>query len=256
MRCANPFVALADSVEDEPTPTRPLPSWLSPRREPVNASGPLRPAREPGSSTKILRATPRPHSGSEAPDAPDPRDAHLTAGSSIPALHHAHLPTQVAPLVIERLPDGALSADEAAALRAELEVARATIAENAIAMASLRREILEASEADLVQLATAIAERIVRREVRVDPELVAKWAQEGLGALGEHDELTVVISSDVAKALPEARFRQLLGDGVALRVDAELPAGSCEVRGRHGRYDASVDSRMAAILDALSAGGE
>jgi flagellar biosynthesis/type III secretory pathway protein FliH len=85
---------------------------------------------------------------------------------------------------------------------------------------------------------------------------VAKWAQEGLGALGEHDELTVVISSDVAKALPEARFRQLLGDGVALRVDAELPAGSCEVRGRHGRYDASVDSRMAAILDALSAGGE
>lgn len=249
MRCANPFVALADSVEDEPTPSRPLPSWLSPRREPVHASGPLGPAREPGSSPKILRATPRP--------AHEPLDeAQLTAGSAIPALHHAHLPTQVAPLVIERLPEGALSADEARALRAELEGARATIAENAIAMASLRREILEASEADLVQLATAIAERIVRREVRADPELVARWAQEGLGALGEHDELTVVISSDIAKTLPEERFRQLLGDGVALRVEADLPAGSCEVRGRHGRYDASVDSRMAAILDALSAGGE
>lgn len=256
MRCANPFVALADSVEDEPTPSRPLPSWLSPRREPVNASGPLGSAREPGSASRILRASPRPpHSPLDA-EAAQAGEAELNALSAVPALRHAHLPTQVAPLVIERLPDGALSADEADALRAELEAARATIAENAIAMASLRREILEASEADLVQLATAIAERIVRREVRTDPELVARWAQEGLGALGEHDELTVVISSDVAKTLPEERFRQLLGDGVALRVEPDLPAGSCEVRGRHGRYDASVDARMAAILDALSAGGE
>jgi flagellar assembly protein FliH len=256
MRSANPFVALADSVEDEPTPTRPLPSWLSPRREPVNASGPLGPAREPGSASRILRASPRPPLSPLEAEAARIGEAELNALSAVPALHHAHLPTQIAPLVIERLPEGALSADEARALRAELEAARATIAENAIAMASLRREILEASEADLVQLATAIAERIVRREVRVDPELVAKWAQEGLGALGEHDELTVVISSDVAKTLPEERFRQLLGDGVALRVEADLPAGSCEVRGRHGRYDASVDARMAAILDALSAGGE
>ncbi len=253
MRSANPFVALADSLDDEPTPTRPLPSWLSPRREPVNASGPLGPAREPGSSSKILRAAPRP-----LPDVDAERagEAELAGVSAVPALHHAQLPSPIAPLVIERLPEGALSADEARALRAELEAARATIAENAIAMASLRREILDASESDLVQLATAIAERIVRREVRVDPELIARWAQEGLGALGEHDELTVVISSDVAKTLPEERFRQLLGDGVALRVEPDLPAGSCEVRGRHGRYDASVDSRMAAILDALSAGGE
>jgi flagellar assembly protein FliH len=255
MRCANPFVALADSIEEEPAPTRPLPSWLSPRREPVHATGPLGPSREtretrePGSSTKILRATPR---------APTPQPEPLASEQANDAapVEPCLVPLPPPPLVIERLPEGALSADEAEALRAELAAARATIAENALQMASLRREILASSERELVQLSVAIAERIVRRELRADPELIARWAHEGLGALGEHDELCVVVSQDVAAALPDGRFRQLIGDGVALKVDLELAPGRCEVRGRHGRYDASVEARMAAILDALSAGGE
>lgn len=248
MRCANPFVALADAIEEDPAPSRPLPSWLSPRREPVHASGPLGPAREtrdPG-STKIRRATPHVEAAEPAPVSVD--DV-LQPPACVVALPPP-------PLVIERLPEGALAADEAEALRAELAAARAMIAENAVAMASLRREILASSERELVQLSVAIAERIVRRELRADPEMIARWAHEGLGALGEHDELCVVVSQDVAATLPEGRFRQLLGDGVALKVDLELAPGRCEVRGRHGRYDASVEARMAAILDALSAGGE
>jgi len=108
-----------------------------------------------------------------------------------------------------------------------------------------RADALLASERGLVDLALAIAERVVGRELATDPALVSRWAREGIAALHDEDDITIVASTDVA-----ARLEASLPD-VRLEVDAAAEPGSCRVRARWGSVDASMKARLAATMDAL-----
>ena len=115
--------------------------------------------------------------------------------------------------------------------------------------AQFRRDVLAESEGQLLRLAVAVAERVVARELRTDPALVARWAAEALGAL-------VAVSADVrpsiavgvatASLVPEDVWAALLGD---LRVerDSALPPLGAEVRAGMSAVDFSPQGRLAAV---------
>ncbi len=118
------------------------------------------------------------------------------------------------------------------------------------AMTRMRRRVLEASERQLVQLSMVVAERVVGRELELDPELVVQWAQQGVKALAAEDSLTVNVSADIGEVLEGAP--DWAGDRqVVLAIDESLPPGSCEVRGELGKVDASMRARMAAMGETL-----
>jgi flagellar assembly protein FliH len=133
-------------------------------------------------------------------------------------------------------------AAEVASLRASLDAALA-------ASARARQEILESSERDLVDLALVVAARVVGRELRTDPGLVAAWVREGVAGLVAEDDVTVTVSPDVAEALGTGA-----GVGYRLVVDPTLGPLSCVVRGRYGKVDVGAESRLRLLAEALGAG--
>ncbi len=134
-------------------------------------------------------------------------------------------------------------ADDNAALREQ-------VAEMAGAMARLRRQVLEASEGELVKLALAIAERVVARELSVSPNLVAVWAREAIDALAAKDEVVIAVARDVASEVGADPWAAI---GLAHQVlaDPQLAPGAIEVRTPQGIVAIGTEARLTAVATAL-----
>jgi hypothetical protein len=132
-----------------------------------------------------------------------------------------------------------------------VEEVRAGFAAAQKSLEEARRDALRTSERQLVELAIAIAERVIGREVTRDRTHVAAWAREGLEALAADDAVKVVVSSRVALALKS--LEDAFGPGVSpeIVVDDRMIDTQCEVRGRWGRVDAGVRARLDAVVAAL-----
>jgi len=141
-------------------------------------------------------------------------------------------------------------AAEIARLNEENAGLRAQLAEMASAMAQLRRDVLEASETELVRLATAIAERVVGNELSVKPDLVVSWAHEAIQALASKDEVIIALARDVAQQVPSEAWEKL-GVEHKVQMDPALGEGSIEVRTAEGAVASGSAARLAAVSQAL-----
>lgn len=133
----------------------------------------------------------------------------------------------------------------------ELDALRQALVKAAEQNATLRKEVLQDSAGDLVALASAMAERVIRRELKADPSIVATWAQEGIATLLDKDSVTVAVSSDIAQILPVDVLSEALGPDVHVLEDAHLAPYSCEVRAKHARVDVGLRGQLDAVFGAL-----
>jgi hypothetical protein len=133
--------------------------------------------------------------------------------------------------------------DENAALRAQ-------VAQMAATMAGLKRQVLEASEGELVKLALVIAERVVGRELAADPGLVAEWAQEAIDTLAAKDEVVIAVAKDIAQSVPDSAWDAISVEH-RVQTDPQLVSGTIEVRTPEGIVETSADARMASVALAL-----
>jgi flagellar biosynthesis/type III secretory pathway protein FliH len=117
--------------------------------------------------------------------------------------------------------------------------------------ASFRRDVLHASEKDLVRLACVIAERVAHRELRTDPELVVGWVREAIECLAAKESVIVALGSEMAIRLSSVDWGALVGDFVYVETDAALGAWQCEVRVGAATVDCSIDRRLAVVSTAL-----
>lgn len=207
------------------TPTQPVrsPSWMAP---PATSSGDraswnVRPRRADSVRPSMMP----PPRGSVAPPSGGPRSVFPSAPPAPAAI--LDIDELVAPYLVEL---------------------RAAVASSAASLQEARREALLASERGLVELAMAIAERVVGRELRIDPSLVSRWAHEGIAALHGEDAIALVASSDVAPHLDDALETS---PNVTLEVDPLAVPGTCRLQGRWGRVDASLRARLDATFAAL-----
>jgi flagellar assembly protein FliH len=113
-----------------------------------------------------------------------------------------------------------------------------------------RNETLTSAEPELVQLAAAIAERAVARELSLDPSIVVGWAREGILAMHTREELVVALAPDLHAALSTDKL-EVDDHHVDVVIDEDLSPGCCEVRSRTGRVEQNMQSRIAAIVEAL-----
>jgi hypothetical protein len=139
---------------------------------------------------------------------------------------------------------------------AELEAAlgqlRGEVARLAAALATVRAHVVEESEPEVVGLVLNVAERVVGRELALDPELLVSWVEEGLAALPRKEEITVAVAPDVAARIE--RERESLGSPRVV-VDPALAVGTCELREGATTIEVGAAARMAAISDALGVDG-
>jgi flagellar assembly protein FliH len=179
-----------------------------------------------------------------APSGNPPPDPAASAPSPIPAALPASEVISIAP-VVDVMASTVIAqlSDDNAALRAQ-------VAEMAAAMAGLRRQILEASEGELVQLAVVIAERVVARELATEPDLVVHWARQAIEVLAAKDEVVIAVAKDVARDVsPEAWAK--LGIPHEVLQDAQLAPGVIEVRTPQGIVPVNAEARLQAMANAL-----
>ena len=119
-------------------------------------------------------------------------------------------------------------------------------------IAGMRARLRREAEGDLLRLATAIARRILRREIMVDPDAMHGLV---LGALEklQSQEITRVRVHPAHAALVTACLRQMVaGSPVEVVADPSREPGAVIFETDRGNLDASVESQLREIERGLA----
>jgi flagellar assembly protein FliH len=138
---------------------------------------------------------------------------------------------------------------EAGGKRAEAMLRRLT--QTLEELSDLRRSMVRATERQMVQLALAIARRVVRREVAIDQELTLALARVALDRLGDSTTVTIRLHPDDFQTTVGDRQQDLMGRHVTVVADAGISRGGCRVESDFGYVDAGVDAQFQELARAL-----
>ena len=118
-------------------------------------------------------------------------------------------------------------------------------------LTQVRSQMILQTERQMVQLALAIARRVVQREVSLDADLLIAMARVALERLGEMAQVKVRLHPDDYEAAGAARVAQLAGSNVMVLADAHLSRGACRIESDMGILEAGVDAQLQEIARAL-----
>jgi flagellar assembly protein FliH len=112
-------------------------------------------------------------------------------------------------------------------------------------------------ETGAVRLATAIAARVIRREVRLQPDITLALVQEALDLAAGSPNVRLHLNPEDYRVLG-VQVRSLMdamssiGDAEAV-PDATIGQGGCRVETRFGTIDQQIDSQLRRIEEELAA---
>jgi len=181
------------------------------------------------------------------PSAPDaaPEQTH--------AAHQAHL----AALEREAFASGHAAGEraglEAGNKRAEAMLRR--LAQTLDELRSLRATMIRQTEQQMVQLALAIARRILRREATVDEDLLVAMARVALERLGDAGSATIRLNPEDYSHTVQRHGDHWAGSRVRVVADPSVSRGGCLVESDFGLIDASVDAQFEQVARSFSGEG-
>jgi flagellar assembly protein FliH len=125
-------------------------------------------------------------------------------------------------------------------------------------MEQLKAEAARAHEWELVQLALAVAGKIVERNVREDPAAVVAIVQSALSRVEHAERITIRMNPADVERLNGVRARMLetlSGSGTAVRFepDDHIRAGGCLIESDRGDVDARIEQRFRVVEEAFRA---
>lgn len=144
---------------------------------------------------------------------------------------------------------GEKAGQEASAARCDAMLRRLT--QTLEELTELRSEMIHHTERQMVQLALAVARRIVHREVSLDQDLLIAMARVALDRLGDGATVTVRLSPDDYAATAECAARSCTGTNVTVVGDARVSRGGCRIESNFGTLDAGVDAQIQELGRAL-----
>ena len=116
-------------------------------------------------------------------------------------------------------------------------------------LGTLREQMIHKTERQVVQLALAIAARILHREVAIDHELLVAMARVALDRLGDRSSATIRLNpQDFAAAGVD---RLVSKASVQIVADASVNRGGCRVESDFGLIDVAMAAQLAEITTAL-----
>ncbi|WP_374019909.1 FliH/SctL family protein [Paenibacillus thiaminolyticus] len=145
--------------------------------------------------------------------------------------------------------------------RAEQEIKEAYERKIAEAEAVLRQayqakeQLIQEAEPFVVYLSCAVAEKIIQKQLSVEPEIVLELARKTLSRKRESGTITLCVSPEQFAYVHAAREELSLAvDSQAeLQIipDSSVNDGGCVVRSALGSIDARIDTQLAEIKKAL-----
>lgn len=139
-----------------------------------------------------------------------------------------------------------------AAGRAEAEKIVATLIAVADDMAQPYRDLDEIVTRELVQMATLLAEQIVRRELSLDTRVIEGLVEEALSTLYKLEGETIIFLNPAdAELVAEFAPESLEGKDWKIVEDPDLHPGGCQVKTPISFVDASVEKRIETVFASL-----
>ncbi|HUP03002.1 MAG TPA: FliH/SctL family protein [Bryobacteraceae bacterium] len=135
--------------------------------------------------------------------------------------------------------------------QAELQPEIARLARSIEEMAGLRARFRREAEADLIALAMAIARRVLRREIAVDPEALHGLVLGALEKMQSQEIRRVKVHPSHAAAVA-ACLKETGGPPVEVIADAAREPGAVIFESERGNLDASVESQLREIERGLA----
>jgi flagellar assembly protein FliH len=135
---------------------------------------------------------------------------------------------------------------------AEVRAGVERLARSVEELAGMRARLRHEAEEDLVELAIAIARRILRREVAVDPEALRGIAMAALARLQPRDLCRVRVHPSHAAALSSCLQDAAGGARIEVIPDAAREPGTLIFETERGNLDASTESQLAEIERGLA----
>jgi flagellar assembly protein FliH len=165
------------------------------------------------------------------------------------AQQQAHLAALERDAFAKGFAQGERAGAEAAGKRGEAMLRRLT--QTLDELTTMRAQMIHQTERQMVQLALAIARRIVRREVSLDQDLLIAMARVALDRLGESARITIRLHPEEFAATAAARADQFTGTNVTVVADAGIARGGCRVESDFGDIDVGVDAQIQELARAL-----
>lgn len=118
-----------------------------------------------------------------------------------------------------------------------------------------RRGMVLDARQSLLSLALSVAEKIVKRVPQVDPSIVVDQISEAIEYVVRPGDVSVRIHPEdrslVEQALPQFVQTCTVAEHINLIEDASISRGGCVVASQRGRIDATLDTQLGRIVDAL-----
>jgi flagellar assembly protein FliH len=119
-------------------------------------------------------------------------------------------------------------------------------------IAGLRPRLRREAESDLVKLSLAIARRILRRELAVDPDALHGLVLAALEKLQGQEICRVKVHPSLAASLAASLRKGLAGAAVEVVPEPTSPTGTVIFETSRGNLDASVESQFQEIERGLT----
>jgi len=207
-------------------------------RFPWSSAAPgMPPLAEPLFAPSLVAAAPPVGAPPMVPPAPDPRE------------HDAHFAALERDAFAKGYAQGERAGVEAGNRRGDAMLRR--LGETLDELASLRETLLRQSERQLVQLALALAKRIVRREIAADDELFTALTRVALDRLGDARQATIRLHPEDHARLAGRGVEQWAAAHVSVVADPHVTRGGCLVESPFGFVDATIDAQFQELAQAM-----
>ncbi len=126
----------------------------------------------------------------------------------------------------------------------------------------LKEQIIEESEEELIELSITIAEKIIRRELESNQDIVKNMVKEILRRTKEYEKISIFVPPDYHTYMQGAREELLaeLSGQVELMIfpDPSILENGCIIKTSYGTLDAKIDTQLEEIKNHLFeiAGGD
>jgi flagellar assembly protein FliH len=120
----------------------------------------------------------------------------------------------------------------------------------------VRNEMIRHTEKQMVQLALAVARRVVHREVAIDPNALVTMMRVALERVNDAARVTVRLNPVDHQSVTSGPGGAAASDQVTLTADPRIPRGGCKVESEYGEIDAGVDAQIQEIARALLGGDD
>jgi flagellar assembly protein FliH len=135
---------------------------------------------------------------------------------------------------------------------AEVRPAIERLARSIEEISGLRGRLRREAEADTIQLALAIARRVIRRQLAVDPEALHGLVLGALEKLEGQEVSRVRVHPSHAALLGTCLEQYAAGGRVEILPDASREVGTVIFETKRGNLDASIDSQLQEIERGLA----